>query len=103
MHQPLCCRILPTKKNKDRKHILLLIIYIAICAATLSAATAKIHKVWLEHNVTINNKKAMKVHCEFEVEGMNGKTGSMLISAGAPLHRIPNVIPGSLPFRVGQG
>ena len=72
-------------------------------AVTLSAATAKIRKVWLEHNVTINNKKAMKVHCEFEVEGMNGKTGSMLISAGAPLHRIPNVIPGSLPFRVGQG
>ena len=37
-------------------------------AVTLSAATAKIRKVWLEHNVTINNKKAMKVHCEFDVQ-----------------------------------
>lgn len=53
-------------------------------AVTLSAATAKIRKVWLEHNVTINNKKAMKVHCEFDVQGMNGKTGSMLIWIKGP-------------------
>ncbi len=45
---------------------------------TLSAAkTATIKKVWIEHNATINNKKAMKVHCHFTVQGMKGLDGHM--------------------------
>lgn len=44
-----------------------------------SAKSATIKRVWLEHGVTINNKNAMKVHCEFTVSGMNGKQGNMNI------------------------
>ena len=37
--------------------------------------SAKIHKVWVEHNVMYNNIKCMKIHVHFEVDNMNGKTG----------------------------
>ncbi|MDE6717521.1 MAG: hypothetical protein K2J70_04930 [Muribaculaceae bacterium] len=41
--------------------------------------TATVSKVWIEHNQTINGKKAMKVFCDFKFNGMKGKKGMMCI------------------------
>lgn len=58
----------------------LVLIFLSFCIAlnTFSAnKSATIKKVWIEHGVTIHNKKAMKVHCNFSVQGMKGLKGSM--------------------------
>lgn len=64
------------------KHLARTIVMTLLMLALPIAASAKsatIKKVWLEHGVTINNKKAMKVHCDFTVQGMNGLKGNMNI------------------------
>lgn len=66
------------------KKYLLAFILTLISATCISAATAEIHKVWLEHGVSINGRKAMKVHCDFTVHGMNGKQGNMCIWLKGP-------------------
>lgn len=35
-----------------------------------------IHNIWVEHNVYRGNEKGLVFHVDFEVENMNGKTGS---------------------------
>ncbi len=66
-----------------KKHLLTLL-FILLATCTAAAATAKINKVWLEHGVKINNRSAMKVHCDFSVDGMAGKKGSMCIWIKGP-------------------
>lgn len=57
------------------------ILFIAMLSLpmTAMAESAVIKKVWLEHNVKLNNRNAIKVHCAFSVSGMNGKKGHMNI------------------------
>ncbi|MCM1347876.1 MAG: hypothetical protein NC338_00570 [Firmicutes bacterium] len=67
------------------KKVILLILLSTICfTGALSAATAKINKVWIEHGVTINNRSAMKVHCNFDVTGMKNLKGDMCIWIKGP-------------------
>lgn len=62
------------------KQLLFLMLAFSIGLNAMSAnKSATIKKVWIEHGVTINNKNAMKVHCHFTVQGMNGLKGSMRI------------------------
>lgn len=68
------------------KNLILTLCLILSCIATANAqkATATINNVWLEYDVTINNRKAMKVHCDFNVNNMLGKTGYMAIWVKGP-------------------
>lgn len=47
--------------------------------ATPAKPVATVNKVWIEHNQTINGRTAMKVHCNFNVRDMKGKTGNMCV------------------------
>ena len=63
-----------------RKNIILLILLV-LCAVSASAqdeCTVYFNNSWLEHNVTKSNgsqtAKGMEIHCDFSIEGMQGKT-----------------------------
>lgn len=63
-----------------RKNIILLILLV-LCAVSASAqdeCTVYFNNSWLEHNVTKSNgsqtAKGMEIHCDFGIEGMQGKT-----------------------------
>ena len=64
--------------------ILLLLMFVASLPALAIEKSAKIKRVWIEHDVTLNNKKAVKFHCDFDVNGMNGLTGYMSIWIKGP-------------------
>lgn len=66
------------------KRYLIILLFALFFTGALTAATAKINKVWIEHGVTINNRSAMKVHCDFSVWGMKGKKGNMCIWIKGP-------------------
>lgn len=61
------------------KRYLTTLLLAILCSLAASPQTASIKKVWLEQNVTLNGKKAMKVHCHFTVQGMKGRQGNMTI------------------------
>jgi hypothetical protein len=42
-----------------------------------SASSAKIEKVWVEHNVYQNGQKGMKIHVKFSADNMLGRQGSV--------------------------
>lgn len=44
---------------------------------TSAKPSAKINKAWIEHDVTHNNKKAMKIHCNYNVYDHLGKSGAL--------------------------
>lgn len=62
---------------KNRFVVLLFALLTASVMLAAGNKSAKINRVWLEHGVTVNGQKAMKVHCEYTVQGMQGLIGSM--------------------------
>ncbi len=52
--------------------------FILLALTTASAQTAKIEKVWTEHNVTQNGQKGMIIHTKFSVQNMMNKKGQVV-------------------------
>ena len=53
-------------------------------ALSADAASATIHKVWLEHGTKLNNRPVMKVHSDFTVNGKKGQKCYMNIFIQRP-------------------
>ena len=60
------------------------VVLLSIFPAYAQSESAKINKVWLERNLTVNNRQAMRVHCDFTIYNMPGETGFMGIWIKAP-------------------
>lgn len=63
---------------------LLLAAVFFIGALSADAASATIHKVWLEHGTKLNNRPVMKVHSDFTVNGKRGQKCYMNIFIQRP-------------------
>lgn len=66
-----------------------LLIYFSLCVFIamplgVCAQKAVIHKTWIEHNVTQNGEKGMKIHVNFNITGMKGKQGEVLVYFECP-------------------
>lgn len=61
-----------------KKTVLLLLMFFTLSISAYAIEkSAYIRKVWIEHGVTQNNKQAMRIHCDFDINGMKGQTGYM--------------------------
>ena len=59
-----------------------------LMAISIRAQSVVVNNKWLEHDVTQNGVKGMKIHVDFNVKNMKGKQGKVTIS---PTSRIlPN-------------
>lgn len=56
----------------------------SIISTNAQAPSAKVNKVWIEHNLTIGNRPAMRVHCDFTVNNMVNKPGYVAIWVQGP-------------------
>lgn len=56
----------------------------SIISTNAQAPSAKVNKVWIEHNLTIGNRPAMRVHCNFIVNNMVNKPGYIAIWVQGP-------------------
>lgn len=63
---------------------MILVLLLSGCGYTAAEVRAKIDKVWLEHNVTVNSKKSMKVHVKFNVLGGKGKETRVCVWVESP-------------------
>lgn len=74
-----------------KRFLILSIVLLSSIITYAGDKTATIIKVWIEHGVTINNQDAMKVHCNFTVQGMKGLSGSMgiwVMNSSGDWHRV---------------
>lgn len=63
----------------------------SIISTNAQAPSAKVNKVWIEHNLTIGNRPAMRVYCDFTVNNMVNKLGYMAIWVQGPDKKWHNI------------
>lgn len=62
--------------NSVKTLMLCMVLFCISAGVHAQSATAKIEKIWVDHNVTENGEMGMRIHVKFLVNNMLGKTGS---------------------------
>lgn len=61
------------------KKLLVLCVFALLTIGGVYAQSVVINNKWLEHNVTEDGVKGMKIHVDFNIKGMKGKKGKVLV------------------------
>ena len=69
---------IPKNKGKIFCFVILTITFISIAYIKVHDTSAKIEKIWTEHNVYQNDRQGMKIHVKFSVNNMLNKTGQCI-------------------------
>lgn len=66
------------------KQIFALLISILTLTTSLSAQNVSVNKKWLEHDVVQKGVKGMKIHIDFNITGLKGKNGKVIVYFESP-------------------
>ena len=72
-------QLCPTRRRDSKMRRIIALCSFILFTIGVYAQSAVIKKAWLEHGVTENGVKGMKIHVNFDAKNMKGKQGKVCV------------------------